>query len=109
MGIPFEEQANLFQRFFRSSVATERAIQGTGLGLNIAQSIAQAHQGSVDFESTPGVGTTFRFTVPVKGPVRSLPSRPGRRAHQPAHREPLRATPPRRADAVRGLLTERQR
>ncbi len=69
MGIPFEEQANLFQRFFRSSVATERAIQGTGLGLNIAQSIAQAHQGSVDFESTPGVGTTFRFTVPVMGPV----------------------------------------
>jgi PAS domain S-box-containing protein len=69
MGIPYEEQANLFQRFFRSSVATERAIQGTGLGLNIAQSIAQAHQGSVDFESTPGVGTTFRFSVPLKGPV----------------------------------------
>ena len=73
MGIPFEEQPNLFQRFFRSSVATERAIQGTGLGLNIAQSIAQAHQGSVDFESTPGVGTTFRFTVPLKGPA-PLPS-----------------------------------
>jgi PAS domain S-box-containing protein len=68
MGIPFEEQPNLFQRFFRSSVATERAIQGTGLGLNIAQSIAKAHQGSVAFESTPGVGTTFRFTVPLKGP-----------------------------------------
>jgi hypothetical protein len=69
VGIPLEEQAYLFQRFFRSSVATERAIQGTGLGLNIVASIAEAHQGSVDFESTPGVGTTFRFRIPLKGPV----------------------------------------
>jgi signal transduction histidine kinase len=65
MGIPLEEQGRLFQRFFRSSLATENAIQGTGLGLHIVRSIAEAHQGSVDFESTPGVGTTFRFTVPL--------------------------------------------
>ena len=69
LGIPIEEQANLFQRFFRSSVSTERAIQGTGLGLNIVASIAEAHQGAVDFESVPGVGTTFRFRIPLEGPV----------------------------------------
>ena len=69
LGIPAEEQANLFQRFFRSSVATQRAIQGTGLGLNIVASIAEAHQGAVDFESVPGRGTTFRFRIPVEGPV----------------------------------------
>lgn len=65
MGIPIEEQGRLFQRFFRSSLATENAIQGTGLGLHIVRSIAEAHHGTVDFESTPGVGTTFRFTVPL--------------------------------------------
>ena len=65
MGIPLEEQGRLFQRFFRSSLATEHAIQGTGLGLHIVRSIAEAHNGHVDFESSPGVGTTFRFSVPM--------------------------------------------
>jgi signal transduction histidine kinase len=65
MGIPLEEQGRLFQRFFRSSLATEYAIQGTGLGLHIVRSIAEAHNGRIDFESTPGVGTTFTFIVPL--------------------------------------------
>jgi signal transduction histidine kinase len=65
MGIPHEEQARLFQRFFRSSLATQHAIQGTGLGLHIVRSIAEAHNGRVDCESTPGVGTTFTFVVPL--------------------------------------------
>ena len=71
MGIPLAEQGRLFQRFFRSSLATENAIQGTGLGLHIVRSIAEAHHGSVDFESTPGKGTTFRFTVPLASQARS--------------------------------------
>jgi PAS domain S-box-containing protein len=65
MGIPIEEQGRLFQKFFRSSLATEHAIQGTGLGLHIVRSIAEAHHGEVSFESTPGKGTTFWFTVPL--------------------------------------------
>jgi PAS domain S-box-containing protein len=69
IGIPLEEQPNLFQRFFRTTIATEKAIQGTGLGLNIVRSIAEAHDGAIDFESTPGVGTTFWFRIPVKSPV----------------------------------------
>jgi PAS domain S-box-containing protein len=68
MGIPLEEQSRLFERFFRSTLATEHAIQGTGLGLHIVRSIAEAHHGSIDFESTPGVRTTFRFTVPLVSP-----------------------------------------
>ncbi len=67
MGIPLEEQGRLFQKFFRSSLATEHAIQGTGLGLHIVRSIAEAHHGQINFESTPGVGTTFWFTVPLVG------------------------------------------
>ena len=67
MGIPLEEQGRLFQRFFRSALATEYAMQGTGLGLHIVRSIAEAHNGRIDFESTPGVGTTFTFIVPLMG------------------------------------------
>lgn len=69
MGIPVEEQSQLFQRFFRSSLATEHAIQGTGLGLHIVRTIAEAHHGRITFESAPGVGTTFRFTVPLSARV----------------------------------------
>jgi signal transduction histidine kinase len=65
MGIPMEEQGRLFQKFFRSSLATEHAVQGTGLGLHIVRSIAEAHHGEIRFESKPGEGTTFRFTVPL--------------------------------------------
>ncbi len=80
MGIPVEEQGRLFQKFFRSSLATEHAIQGTGLGLHIVRSIAEAHHGEVSFESTPGEGTTFWFTVPL---VDSLGGVPTDRAPQP--------------------------
>ena len=78
MGIPPEEQGRLFQRFFRSSLATEHAIQGTGLGLHIVRSIAEAHNGSVDVDSAPGVGTTFRFVVPLVRHVDRRTGGPGR-------------------------------
>jgi len=65
MGIPLEEQGRLFERFFRSSLAVEHAIQGTGLGLNIARAIAEAHHGRITVESAVDVGTTFRFVVPL--------------------------------------------
>lgn len=65
VGIPEAEQTQLFARFFRSTTATQNAIQGTGLGLSIVRSIAEAHGGDISFTSTPGSGTTFAFRVPV--------------------------------------------
>ncbi len=65
MGIPVAEQPRVFQRFFRSSLSTEYATQGSGLGLHIVRSIAEAHEGRIDFESTPGSGSTFVFVVPL--------------------------------------------
>jgi signal transduction histidine kinase len=66
IGIPLGEQSRLFQRFFRSSTATEQAIPGTGLGLVISRAIAEAHGGSIGVTSMPGDGTTFRVEIPLE-------------------------------------------
>ena len=75
MGIPAEEQANLFQRFFRTSEATKHAIQGTGLGLTITKAIAEAHGGTISVKSGEGKGTTFVVDLPVE-PAVSSPQEP---------------------------------
>ena len=66
MGIPAGEQEFLFERFFRTSTATEKAIQGTGLGLAISKAIVEAHSGRITVASQQGAGTTFRVTLPLR-------------------------------------------
>ena len=65
IGIAEDEQARLFERFFRASTATERHIPGTGLGLYIACAIAEAHGGTIDVESERGRGTMFYVELPL--------------------------------------------
>jgi PAS domain S-box-containing protein len=65
MGIPAAEQQFLFERFFRTSTATEQAIQGTGLGLAISKAIVDAHSGLITVTSREGAGTTFRVSLPL--------------------------------------------
>jgi signal transduction histidine kinase len=65
IGVPPDEQEKLFERFFRTTGATDRAIQGTGLGLSITKAIAEAHGGTISVESAEGVGTTFRIEFPL--------------------------------------------
>jgi PAS domain S-box-containing protein len=65
IGIPRVEQERLFERFFRSSTATEQAIPGTGLGLAITKAIVEAHGGTVSVASTPGEGTCFHVELPL--------------------------------------------
>jgi PAS domain S-box-containing protein len=69
IGIPPQEQERLFSRFFRSSLAQERAIPGSGLGLSIAHAIVEQHGGSMSVESAPGEGTTFGVHLPVLAPA----------------------------------------
>jgi signal transduction histidine kinase len=65
MGIPDDEAAHLFERFFRSSAAHELEIPGTGLGLSIARQLTELHGGKLKFTTAQGVGTTFRVELPA--------------------------------------------
>ena len=67
-GIPADEVPRLFDRFFRASTAAD--VPGTGLGLAIAKVIVEAHGGSIGVESELGVGSTFRFVLPLAPPPR---------------------------------------
>ncbi len=64
VGITEDDQAKLFTRFFRSGEATERAIQGTGLGLTIVQAIVALHGGKIAVSSAHGHGTAVTVTLP---------------------------------------------
>ncbi len=65
-GIPSEEQARIFDRFYRSDPARSRG--GTGLGLALARSIVLLHHGHLTVESTEGRGSCFRVVLPVVTP-----------------------------------------
>jgi signal transduction histidine kinase len=65
MGISPEDQAKLFQRFYRTDAAGEKAIHGTGLGLWISKAIVEAHGGEITVESAVDRGTTFRIALPA--------------------------------------------
>jgi signal transduction histidine kinase len=67
IGIPEDEQARLFERFFRATPARLGEIPGTGLGLSIAKSIAELHGGTLAFASEEGRGSTFRLELPLAG------------------------------------------
>jgi two-component system phosphate regulon sensor histidine kinase PhoR len=65
IGIPQEDLARIFERFYRVDRSRSREMGGTGLGLSIVKHVAQVHGGSIEVFSTPGQGSTFRFKVPV--------------------------------------------
>ena len=67
-GIAAADQEHLFEPFFRAGRGMARGVPGTGLGLTITKAIVDAHGGTIDVESTPGVGTTFRVSFPAALP-----------------------------------------
>ncbi len=64
VGIPAEEQGQVFSRFFRASTATRQAIPGTGLGLAISRALVEQHGGTIALESKEGGGTRVTVTLP---------------------------------------------
>ena len=62
VGMTPDIQARIFDPFFTTKAVGE----GTGLGLAIVYGIINDHGGSIAVDSTPGVGTEFRITLPVR-------------------------------------------
>jgi len=67
VGIPEKQQKMVFKKFFRSSNIARYQTEGTGLGLYIAKSIIEQSGGKIWFVSQENVGTTFSFSLPLKG------------------------------------------
>ena len=68
IGIPQEDAAKVFDRFYRVDKARSRESGGTGLGLSIAHEIVVRHGGRIDLQSRLGKGTRITVWLPVEGP-----------------------------------------
>jgi two-component system, OmpR family, phosphate regulon sensor histidine kinase PhoR len=63
IGVAQQDIPRLFERFFRTDKGRSRDQVGTGLGLAIVKHIIEAHNQTINVRSTPGIGTTFAFTL----------------------------------------------
>lgn len=67
IGMSEEVQKHIFEKFFQTDEnILERKFEGSGLGLYITKHLIDLHEGSISVQSTPGVGTTFTITLPIK-------------------------------------------
>ncbi|NUQ28658.1 MAG: HAMP domain-containing histidine kinase [Acidobacteriaceae bacterium] len=64
-GIEDSDQERLFEPFYRGRAAVETGASGSGIGLSLVRSAAEAHGGSVTVVSTPGRGSTFTLRIPA--------------------------------------------
>jgi signal transduction histidine kinase len=70
IGMSHEDQGRLFRPFSR--IVQDESIEGIGLGLHIARGIVEAHGGTIDVESQPGIGSTFTVHLPMCEPASAV-------------------------------------
>lgn len=66
IGISYEKQSVIFERFAQLNIDSGQVYGGTGLGLSIVKGLVKAMNGKIWLESEPNKGTTFYFTIPAK-------------------------------------------
>jgi signal transduction histidine kinase len=65
LGIPYDRQARIFERYYRAHAGTPEDYGGLGLSLDLSREIVTRHGGRIWFESVPGEGSTFHFSLPA--------------------------------------------
>jgi len=68
IGIPADRIPRIFEKFYQVDASMTRSHGGTGLGLALVKQIMDAHGTRVEVESTPGIGSAFRFRLPIAPP-----------------------------------------
>lgn len=86
IGMSPEVRARIFERFYRAPEAQRRAA-GLGVGLALVQQLVEAHSGQIEVESAPGVGSTFRVSLPIADPTKET-TYDDQRAASNGHRPP---------------------
>lgn len=99
MGIPPEQLAQVFTRFWQADSSSQRKYQGVGIGLALVKELVDIHKGQVNVNSKPGEGTTFTVVLPAEPDEEklepatvTLPDESGTRKADPKP-EATRATP----------------
>ncbi len=68
IGIPLPEQDRIFDEFYQVDSPVQKRVKGTGLGLTLSRRLADRLGGSLTVESREGIGSTFRFRIPIVHP-----------------------------------------